>query len=170
MQQSQFAEVFNQLVESLDQLPGIGPNAAKRLARFIVTERQSTELADLITLLHTQFRPCPSCQVLTHSGECSNCSAINAHTLLIVEHADDVIFWSEQGFDGGFFVLSGLLSPMSGRGPAQLGLSALKQLLMERQPERVWLQLQPSVEATATEQFIRHMLTPTPVVCWQVDG
>lgn len=100
---------------------------------------------------------------------CDGCRDAISNELLVVEQADQAVFWQANGFTGRVFVLHGLLSPAAGCGPTELGLAQLKRLTAQLQPVAVWLQLEGGVEAQVTEQFIRNLLPEMSLRSWSVD-
>lgn len=167
MKTNEFAEVFQRLEQGFDTLPGIGPQAAKRLARYAFNQAGAAELADCIQAAQ-QFIRCEQCRMPIVT-QCDGCGNATSRELLVVEQADQVVFWREHGFSGHVFVLHGLLSPAAGCGPTELGLAQLKHRVAQLQPLAIWLQLKGGVEAQVTEQFIRNLLPNISLRSWSAD-
>lgn len=169
-----FAEQFRQLVDAFDAIPGVGPQAARRMGRYVLSHPGSRALGESIVQARSSLNHCAQCRMFTTEVLCADCSvaktsdALFPGVLLVVEQADEALHWREQGYTGPVFVLHGVLSPVAGVGPTQLGLAQLKQRVAALQSQTLWLALQsdtakgagiePSVEARATELFIRQML------------
>lgn len=169
-----FAEQFRQLVDAFDAIPGVGPQAARRMGRYVLSHSGSRALGESIVQARSSLNHCAQCRMFTTETLCADCSAAETSdalfpgVLLVVEQADEALHWREQGYTGPVFVLHGVLSPVAGVGPTQLGLAQLKQRVAALQSQTLWLALQsdvakgagvePSVEARATELFIRQML------------
>lgn len=162
---TEFAAFFTRLTQALDNLPGVGSQAAKRLARHLLQPGNAAELAQLLDEAKA-FRQCIQCRHYTRQPLCCDCQQGATRELLVVEQADDVLFWREQGYCGGFFVLHGLLSPVAGIGPQQLQLSVLKDWIRTQPPEQLWLCVAASVEGQTTERFITDMLPGVEVISW----
>jgi len=165
-QTTEFAALFERLTQAFDQLPGIGPTAAQRLSRHIMQHRDTTDLAAAITAAQRDFSLCDQCRCYRHSSGCEVCDQSGEPGLLIIEQPDAVMAWREAGYNGHFFILHGLLSPMAGVSPTTLGLAMLRQRVEKLQPREVWLQLDSSAEGQATQQFIRELLSSTKIVSW----
>jgi len=162
---SGFAEQYRQLSDAFDALPGVGPRAAARMARYLFQPGCAEPLARLLTQAQHTIRCCSGCQMYTITELCEQCSASDTGSpLLVVEQPDDWLRWRDAGFDGVIFVLHGLLSPTAAIGPRQLGLALLKSRAEAKTATEIWLQLDQSVEASATEMFIRQMMGVTPVL------
>lgn len=174
-----FAEQFRQLVDAFDAIPGVGPQAARRMGRYVLSHPGSRALGESIVQARNSLNHCAQCRMFTTEALCADCAsaetqapekqaALFSGVLLVAEQADEVLHWREQGYIGPVFVLHGVLSPVAGVGPTQLGLAQLKQRVAALQSQTLWLALQsdaakgtgaePSVEARATELFIRQML------------
>ena len=159
-----FDAFFPRLVAALDRLPGVGEQAARRLARHLMADDQAAELAHLIATAQHDFRLCRCCRMYSAEELCPSCCQLSADgRLLVVEQADELLHWRDAGYAGPAFVLHGLLSPMTGRGPSQLGLSLLKQRVAEEDVGRLLLSLDDSVEARATVTFIAQMVPQAEV-------
>lgn len=174
-----FAEQFRQLVDAFDAIPGVGPQAARRMGRYVLSHPGSRALGESIVQARNSLNHCSQCRMFTTEALCADCAvaetqapeekaALFSGVLLVAEQADEILHWREQGYTGPVFVLHGVLSPVAGVGPTQLGLAQLKQRVAALQSQTLWLALQsdaakgagiePSVEARATELFIRQML------------
>lgn len=169
-----FAEQFRQLVDAFDAIPGVGPQAARRMGRYVLSHPGSRALGESIVQARSSLNHCAQCRMFTTEVLCADCTAAEtaaasfSGVLLVAKQADEVLHWREQGYTGPVFVLHGVLSPVAGVGPTQLGLSQLKRRVAALQSQTLWLVLQsdvakgagtePSVEARATELFIRQML------------
>lgn len=167
MKKNEFAELFQRLEQGFDALPGIGPQAARRLARHVFKQAGAAELAECIQSAQ-QFTRCEQCR-MPITTECDGCGNATSGELLIVEQADQALTWREFGFSGRVFVLHGLLSPAAGCGPTELGLAQLKRVVAELQPSAIWLQFNGGVEAQVTEQFIRNLLPEMSLRIWSAD-
>jgi recombination protein RecR len=75
--------------------------------------------------------------------------------LCVIEHPSAMVA-IEQATDyrGLYFVLGGRLSPLDGIGPRELGLAALEERLAEGQVRELILAVSPTVEGSATSQYI----------------
>jgi recombination protein RecR len=73
----------------------------------------------------------------------------------VVEQPSEIVA-IEQATDyrGLYFVLGGRLSPLSGLGPAELGLDHLEERLREGAVAEVILAISPTVEGSVTAQYI----------------
>ncbi|MBE0483071.1 MAG: toprim domain-containing protein [Bacterioplanes sp.] len=153
------AREYQALVRALDQLPGIGPQAALRCARWLLQQPQNSLLEALQAAQRLQ--QCPRCrrywQPQPQVEFCCN-SDLGHADLLVVVYDDDVEAYRQQGYRGRFFILHGLLSPMQGIGPKQLRLSELVTVLQREPVARIGLCLPSDVEAQTTAYYIRQLI------------
>jgi len=83
----------------------------------------------------------------------------NFRQLCVVEKASDIYPIERMGsFKGRYFVLHGLLNPMEGTGPQDIGLPKLVESVQEHKPEEVILALNPTVEGDVTAAYVSRLL------------
>ena len=176
---------YRQLIDCFDALPGIGPRAAARLAQHVLEHDLGDRLQLAILRGRDALQHCSQCRSYSLTPTCTLCAdgERQQSRLLVLAGVDDLTLWEEAGYRGGYFILHGLLSPVSGVGPRQLHLPQLKRrveaLLAGEDirsadiasagipavhepsaavPLLVQVVLESSVEADATGQFIQDML------------
>lgn len=153
------AREYQALVRALDQLPGIGPQAALRCARWLLQQPNNSLLE---ALHHAQvLQQCPRCRRYWRpQPDVEFCcdGDLNHADLLVVVYDEEVELYRKQGYQGRFFILHGLLSPMQGVGPKQLRLSELVTLLQREPVTRLGLCLPSDVEAQTTAYYIRQLI------------
>jgi recombination protein RecR len=152
-----------ELQNNLKNLPGIGEKSAFRLAYFIVNQskEKSLNLANSIINATENCKPCPTCFLLTDDTSCEICNntARNDKTLCIVETSKDiVIIENTNEFNGKYFVLGNLLSPIDGIGPNEIRINELKKFIKNNTFEEVILAIYPSTEGETTISFIADQL------------
>lgn len=160
---------LQQLIDSFQILPGVGPKSAQRMALYLL-EKDRLGAERLSNSLHQameKLNHCQSCRNYAESDLCPICTDTQRSTdsLCVVESPSDVLAL-EQGvdFSGQYFVLYGHLSPIDGIGPAELGLSDLKRKVEQQGINEVIVATNPTVEGEATAQFIMDMLPEGVVV------
>ena len=122
---------ISELIDSLKSLPGIGPKSAKRMALSLLSSDKeiglslSKSIEDAI--LNIQF--CQKCYVLNDQELCEICNSTNRNnnSICVVESTSDLYSIEETSeFDGRYFVLNGLLSPIDNIGAEELRIEKLK--------------------------------------------
>jgi len=155
---------FDALVNELSRLPGIGRRTAARLAFALVDDRElSRSLSDVLRRTFEMIHECPVCRNLTDSEMCQVClDRSRGNSLCVVENVADLKSIDEAGlFRGRFFVLHGLLSPLDGIGPTQLGFDRLVALVRETGAPEVILALDATADGEATCSWLGRALEPT---------
>jgi len=156
---------YQHLIATLDQLPGIGPQAAQRLTDWLLATpavRQSLQqaLAGAKTIIR-----CPTCRrYQLESDACGHCANLDRSDLVALavdERSAQQI--KDRGFPGVCWVSHGVLSPVNQQGPRELGLNALSDSLATWQCQQLWLFLPDSVEGRTTEMFINQLLSEAEV-------
>lgn len=160
---------LQQLIDSFQILPGVGPKSAQRMALYLLEKDRlgAERLSNSLTQAMEKLNHCQSCRNYAEADLCPICSDTQRSTdaLCVVESPSDVLAL-EQGvdFNGQYFVLYGHLSPIDGVGPAELGLADLKRKVEQQGISEVIVATNPTVEGEATAQFIMDMLPEGIVV------
>ena len=159
---------LQQLIDSFQILPGVGPKTAQRMALYLLEKDRlgAERLSNSLMQAMNKLCRCTSCRNYAEEELCPICSDSQRSTesLCVVESPSDVLAL-EQGvdFSGQYFVLYGHLSPIDGIGPNELGLADLKRKVDSQSIKEVIVATNPTVEGEATAQFIMDML-PSDVV------
>ena len=155
-----FPPTIRRCIEELQKLPGIGPKSAQRIL-FNLLDRgpgAAGDLAQAFASLAEGVARCPICQAyMEAAGPCALCSdpSREDRLLCVVETAADVLLIENTGeFRGLYHVLHGLLSPLKGFRPEQLGLEILDKRLEEGRIEEVVLATPPTAEGEATASYL----------------
>ena len=151
--------LVNQLTDALRCLPGVGPKSSQRMA-FHLLERDregGRHLARVLAAAMELVRHCQRCRTLSEEVLCGLCAnpQRDPGLLCVIEHPSAMVA-IEQATDyrGLYFVLGGRLSPLDGIGPKELGLDLLEARLAEDQLRELILAVSPTVEGSATSQYI----------------
>ena len=159
---------LSRLIETLTQLPGIGPKTASRLAFYLWRAPAETALtlAEALRDLKAKVRLCSVCFNITEGDPCPICtdSTRERDLICVVEDPMDVAAIERaRTYRGVYHVLGGVLSPINGIGPDDLRIDALvarvRRAAEERRPIReVILATNPTVEGEMTAAFIQRKL------------
>lgn len=155
------------LVNSLERLPGIGPKSASRLAFYLLRapEEISLDLAKALQEIKTSTSLCGLCFNITMSGRdlCEICSdpRRDPEVVCVVEEPMDVLVLENTGgYQGRFHVLHGLLSPIEGITPDDIKIKPLLERVREGGIKEIILATNPSMEGDATALYLRQHLLP----------
>ncbi len=162
---------LTQLIETFQQLPGVGPKSAQRMAFHILRQPDDNIARWAQNLLEAKSRimECERCFNWSYHSPCEICTNNNREpkVISIVSHPQDLFALERTGeFNGQYHVLHGLISPMNGVGPEDLKIDALLQRVdylkndPEQQIEEVILALPPSIEGDTTSLYLSRLLQP----------
>lgn len=153
------------LIEELENLPGIGPKSAQRLALHLLhaSAEDAAALADAIQQVKQQIKTCPVCFNYTADNLCGLCSDPQRDDglLCVVGDPRDLMAMERAGgYRGRYHILQGLIAPMEGVGPDSLRISELLARVREGQFAEIILATNPTVEGDATAMYIAGLLKP----------
>lgn len=108
-----------------------------------------------------KVRHCSRCFHLSAADPCEICvnEKRDGHTLCVVADSRDVIALERtREYKGRYHVLTGLISPLDGRGPDQLSIRELVNRVHEESISEVILAINPTIEGDATVLYINNLL------------
>ena len=158
-----FSPLIQDLIDAFRCLPGVGPKTAQRMA-FHMLERDrngATSLATALTIAADKVGHCSRCRTLSENELCQICadSSRDESKICVLESPVDMLAIEQTGgFNGGYFVLMGHLSPIDGVGPDDLGLDKLLTRLESGAVTELIMATNPTVEGEATAHFIAEQI------------
>lgn len=158
-------ESITRLIEEFQQLPGIGPKSAQRLAFHLLKspDGRVEGLSSAVAGIKSGVVSCSRCFSLTTENPCKICGnpRRDESLLCIVESTLDLIAIEKTGeYHGLYHVLQGKISPLEGIGPEDLKITELFIRLTEENcpVKEVILALNPDLEGDTTALFLRQKL------------
>ena len=158
-----YPKSLSNLIESFKMLPGIGEKTAERLAFYLINEEKekidffSKSMVDAKEKIHK----CSICNCLTDKEVCDICSneGRNKETLCIVEDSKNVFLFEKIGvYSGLYHVIDGLISPLDGIDPDDIGLDKLIKRIREGKYKEIIIAVKTSVEGETTALYINKIL------------
>jgi recombination protein RecR len=149
------------VIDALEQLPGVGPRTAERYAYYLLkaSESMSNELASSLGSLHSKIKYCPKTFALIEAGD--GLSPLytdpkrNKQLVAVVADPFDIVAIEKTGsFHGTYHVLGGLVSPIDNIGPDQLHIDELIKRIDEDKVKELILATNASVEGESTALFM----------------
>lgn len=155
--------ILEQLIQNLSKLPGIGRKSGSRIAYYLLRQDSSylDSLASQIRELKERITTCSVCGDYTETDPCHICSDPRRdHSVIcVVEESQDVFtIESTNEYGGTYHVLHGVISPIEGIGPKELGLDKLQKRIEEHPVKEVIVATNPTVEGDTTALYIAKML------------
>ena len=164
----QLPEPLDRLVQELSRLPGIGPKTAQRLAfHMLRMERQRAEsLAQAIVDVKARIGYCERCYNIAEGSLCAICQSTRRDPALlcVVESALDVLAIERTSeYNGLYFVLHGVISPIDGIGPDQIHVPQLLERARAEGVSEVIVATDGDIEGEATAVYLQRALAPLGV-------
>ncbi len=154
--------LLQELIESLQCLPGVGRKSAQRMALHLLERDRAGArmMANVLERSMNDIKKCQLCRVHTEQPRCNICAdkTRDQALLCIVESPMDLMAIEQAGgYHGYYFVLHGRISPLDGMGPQQLGFSQLARRIGNAVKEVV-VATSITVEGEATAHYLVEVL------------
>lgn len=157
---------INNLIDSFQKLPGIGPKSAQRLAYYMlhVPQTQLDEFADALSNLKKNTKLCSVCKNVGHSDPCLICAdaSRDESLILVVEQPLDIFAFEKTGkYKGLYHVLHGAISPLENIGPDEIYIDHLIHRLSNGEGkvvEEIIIATNPTMEGDATAMYLSQHL------------
>lgn len=155
---------IQQLIESFERLPGVGPKSAQRLTFYLlhVPQHELDSFAQAVQNLKKGTKLCSICFNIDEQDPCSICSdTLRDKTIIcVVEDPLDVLAFEKNGkYKGLYHVLHGRIDPLNNIGPEEI---YVQQLLhrVQKDPgiQEIILATNPTMEGEATAMYINKQL------------
>lgn len=156
-------ESLKRLKERFQELPGIGPRSAERLAFHVLRESRdfAAALAQAILDVKDKIIHCHTCFNLTEKDPCPVCAdpGRDHAEIWVVEQPKDVIALESVGLiHGVYHVLMGHIAPLEGVEPEDLTIDALVQRVRGGGVREVVLALNPTLDGDGTALHLQSIL------------
>lgn len=158
-----YPDSLRKLIETFKYLPGIGEKTAERYA-FSVLELDDDQVEVFVESLNdikSKIRKCSRCNTLTENELCYICSDNDRENnkLCVVEDTRSVFLFEKIGvFKGKYHVLDGLISPLDGINPEDIGLDKLIDRIHNEKFDEIIFAFKPSIEGETTSLYIKKIL------------
>lgn len=154
-------------VDAISTLPGVGRRSALRLALHLLRQDPDNvhHFTEAINDLRDNVCYCRECRMISDEPLCKICSEkTRDHSqICVVESVQDVMSIENTGaYHGVYHVLGGIISPMSGIGPSDLNIQALKDRLSRNENAsevEIIMALPGDVEGETTAFYIYRQIS-----------
>lgn len=164
-----YPDSLKNLIESFKYLPGIGEKTAERLAFAVLEfdEDQCELFSQSLLDVKSKIKKCSICNTLTENDVCFVCSNSlrDNEILCVVDDTKSVFLFEKLGmFNGYYHALDGLISPLDGVNPEDIGLNKLIERISKDKFKEIILAFKPSIEGETTALYIKKILSDMDVV------
>lgn len=151
---------YDQLLDRLKRLPGLGYRSAERVAMYLLAEKPAArrELVEALERAGEAVGRCSTCGNLAEGERCTVCEdpRRDRSSICVVEHVPDLFaIERSSAWPGVYHVLHGKLSPIHGVGPEDLNLVSLSQRIEGGEVSEFVLALSNDIEGQATCHYIQ---------------
>jgi recombination protein RecR len=159
---------IERLIQLLAKLPGLGPRSARRATLHLIKKKDDllVPLAKAMDLAVETIVTCSTCGNVDTRDPCLICTdpRRDASTIVVVEDVADL--WAlerSSAINARYHVLGGVLSPLDGIGPDDLGIARLVARVAAGGVSEVILAVNATVEGQTTAHYITDRLAGMPV-------
>lgn len=158
-----YPDSLKNLIESFKYLPSVGEKTAERFSFsvFGMDDDQFEFFIDSLKDVKEKVHHCSKCNFLTEGDLCSICSDEfrNNDVLCVVEDVKSVYLFEKVGlFKGKYHVLDGLISPLDGINPEDIGIDKLLDRINNEKFKEIIFAFKPSIEGETTSLYIKKVL------------
>lgn len=154
---------LDSLINHFSRLPGIGRKSASRIVYWLLEAEQSfvQSFARDLGEVRAHITRCRECGNYAESSLCEICESLEREKsiMCVVEQARDLVSIEATGaYLGIYHVLHGVLAPLDGIGPEQLGFPLMLSRIREHSVKEVIVATNPTLEGDSTALYIVRML------------
>ena len=156
-------KAIQDVIETFEKLPGIGPKSAQRLTFYLLHVPQSEldRMSSSFENLKKGTKLCSICLSIDEVDPCSICSdeKRDQDIICVVEQALDVLALEKSGkYKGVYHVLHGRIDPLNNIGPDEIYIAQLFNRLKNNPVKEIILATNPTMEGEGTAMYIAKQL------------
>jgi len=158
-------KAIQNLIESFEKLPGVGPKSAQRLTFYLlhVPQHELDKFSQAVAELKNQTILCTVCYTVDETDPCSICSdpKRDQRLVCVVEQPLDVLALEKSGkYQGVYHVLHGKIDPLNNIGPDEIFIRQLLSRIKHEESviNEIILATNPTMEGEATAMYLAKQL------------
>lgn len=156
-----YPKIFEDLITSLEKLPGVGNKTAQRYA-FSLLNNSVESNEELIHSLSNikNIKHCKKCGFLSEDDECELCKdkTRDDSTIMVVAYPQDVVAIEKTGsYKGSYHVLNGLISSSKGIFPDEINIESLLNRINDVTKEII-IATSPTLDGEMTALYLDKVL------------
>lgn len=161
-------KAIQNLIDSFERLPGIGPKTAQRLTFYLLHVPQG-EIDKFTNALQSLKKDTVLCSICYTVGEtdpcdiCQNPQRDNSLICVVEEPLDVLALERSDKYNGVYHVLHGKIDPLNNIGPDEIFIKQLLDRIKNHKlAKEVILATNPTMEGEATAMYIAKQLREQP--------
>ena len=159
---------LEELVESFRKIKGVGRKSAERMAFEVLnfSDEKAEAFAASIVNAKKKIKKCSNCFNFSEGEVCPVCSdpERDRSTVCVVEDARTVLALENvRNYKGTYHVLEGAISPLEGKGPAQLRIKELLERINNENIGEVIVATNSTAEGETTAMYLAKLISPLGV-------
>jgi recombination protein RecR len=160
-----FTPPLAKLIEEFQRFPGVGPKFAQRMAFYVLGMSSESVKGFAHALLDAKKRVknCSICFHLSAENPCEICTNDRRDKTImcvVAESRDVIALERSREYKGSCHVLTGLISPLDGKGPDQLSIRELLNRIVADSVTEAILAINPTIEGDATVLYLTRIIKP----------
>ena len=155
---------LDEVVSFFEKLPGVGKKTATRYAFYIAEkfdDEDVTQAVKAINDIHENVTHCKKCNMLSASEICDICKdeLRDKTKILVVKDTRDILtLEATHQYNGLYYVLGGLISPLDGIGPDDLNIDKLEEISKDPAVNEVILATSFTPQGETTALYLERIL------------
>ena len=159
---------LEELIESFRKIKGVGRKSAARMAFEVLnfSDEKAQAFADSIINAKKKIKKCKNCFNFSEGEICPVCSdpERDRSVVCVVEDARTVLALENvREYHGTYHVLEGAISPLEGKGPAQLRIKELLERINNENITEVIVATNSTAEGETTAMYLAKLISPLGV-------
>tara|TARA_A100001035_G_C27768278_1_gene494863 strand:+ start:336 stop:953 length:618 start_codon:yes stop_codon:yes gene_type:complete len=158
--------ILENLISLISRLPGLGPKSARRIALYLLKNKDKLikPLAETLSKAYSEILRCEICGAIKSSS--AKCTIKKCHyisnsydQLCIVENIADM--WAMEAtniYKGHYHILGGTLSALNGSDPDTLLINSLIERVIKNNIKEVIIATSATIEGQTTAHYINDSL------------
>ena len=158
--------ILENLISLISRLPGLGPKSARRIALYLLKNKDKLikPLAETLSKAYSEILRCEICGAIKSSS--AKCTIKKCHyisnsydQLCIVENIADM--WAMEAtniYKGHYHILGGTLSALNGSDPDTLLINSLIERVKKNNVKEVIIATSATIEGQTTAHYINDSL------------
>ncbi len=164
-----YTKSFENLIDNLSKLPGVGKRSAERMAYQILDMDNFNvqEFSKALLDAKNNIKRCKICGNITESNICEVCDDNSRdHSIVcVVQHYKDAYNIDKtNSYHGTYHILNGAINPMNGMGVDELNINSLFERIHKEHIKEVIIATNPTTEGETTALYLSRLLSKYDVI------